>query len=162
MKPEYKIFRWKINSDDLNKIKDLNQLKKYLIDNKIIHSKYKYKIQEMTLNDLKNFIYTGYYENIEFQGVAPILTAITHKDITKVFEIIKDGSLNPMSFIRLIIFALQHYDLYEDNKLGYYIKFFKLKYETKFKKLLIDYIGKKRYISKLDLLIFFNKLLNKE
>jgi hypothetical protein len=160
MKREYKIFRWKINKEDLNKIKDLNQLKKYLIDNKIIHSKYKYKIQEMSLNDLKNFTYTGYYENIEFQGVAPILTAITHKDISKVFEIIKDATLNPMSFIRLIIFALQNYNLYEDNKLGYYIKFFKLKYEAKFKKLLIDYIGKKRYISKLDLLIFFNKLLN--
>jgi hypothetical protein len=159
MKREYKIFRWKINKEDLNKIKDLNSLKKYLIDNKIVHSKYKYKIQDMTLEDLKNFVYTGYYENFDFEGVAPVLTAITHKDVAGVFTIIKKSRLNPMSFIRLIIFALQHYDLYEDNKLGYYIKFFKLKYETKFKKLLIDYIGKKRYITKLDLLIFFNKLL---
>lgn len=158
MKTKYNIFRWKISELDLKAIKDLDELKKFLLENKIVHSKYKYKIKDMDFQDLKNFVYTGYYENAEFEGIAPLLTAISHKDIKEVFTIIRDTSLEPMSLIRLIIFSLQHYDLYEDNKLGYYIKFFKLKFEVKFKKLLLD-IGKRRKISKLDMLIFFNKLL---
>ncbi len=153
------IFKFKIPGEDFKKIKSLDELKFYLLDHKIIHNKYKNKIKDMEFNDLKNFLFTGYYESQEFEGIAPLLTAINHKDITKIFKIIKDTNLYPMSFLRLIIFAVQNYDLYRDNKLGFYIKNFKLKFELKFKRLLID-MGKKSNIDKLDLLIFFNKLLN--
>jgi hypothetical protein len=155
-KNQKSIFKFKVK--DIDKINSLEMLKDYLIENKIVHSKYKNKITGMSISELKNFIYTGYYEEVEFEGVAPLLTAICNNQIKDALNIINNSKLSHLSFLRLLIYSLQKEDNYSENKFGYYLKNFKLRYEVKFKKLLFE-LGQKFFIDKLDIINFFIKLM---
>ena len=152
---EFDMFSYRI---DITDIKTLDILKNRLLDGKAIHSKFRYVIKPMTLEELKNFMYTGYHETMDFEGVAPIVTSICEKDFYKLTMLIKNSTLKSISILRLLLFALNNENLYEDGTLGYYIKIFKSRYIKKFNNNLLE-LSSESYIDDLDILNLFYELI---
>ena len=155
-KKDLKIFKFK--GIDYNKKYTFEELKNELLKDKFVSMKNKQIINKYSLEELKDFIYTGIIEEKPFEGIAPIFTAVCKKDFPMLASNIIKGNLNPMNILRLMFFCLENSFLYEDNKLGYYINIFKIKYENKFRRSLFI-LGELNFIDKLDLLNFLKELM---
>ena len=149
----YKIYKYRMNID---KVKDFGTLKDELLKQKVIHHKYRYIIEEMSEQQLKNFVYTGKYDENKFEGVGIIFMYIKNNDLKEIIKFIIKTNLNPLSILRLIIFTLNNSNRYQ-GKFLLYLKEFKNIYESKFKKLLFN-LGQKQ-IDRLDLINLFIQLL---
>lgn len=153
MNQNFAIYKYRMNID---KVKDFGTLKDELLKQKVIHHKYRYIIEEMSEQQLKNFVYTGEYVKDRFEGVGIIFMYIKNNDLKKIINFITKTSLNPLSILRLIIFTLNNSNRYQ-GKFLLYLKEFKNVYQGKFKKLLFN-LGQKQ-IDRLDLINLFIQLL---
>lgn len=150
----FELFKYRL---DINNITSLTDLKFKLLEQKIIHNKYKNVIKDFTEEQLSNFLYTGCYEKDEFEGIGQLFLHLYNKDLKKLIKFILSLKSNNLSIIRLFLYALQNEDKYEGNFLTY-IKMFKKLYEGKFKGLLFE-LGKNFEIDRIDILNLFINLL---
>jgi len=142
---------------EIKNITSLQQLKDELLKQKAVHHKYRYIIQDMNEEQLKDFVYTGKYDKVEFEGVGKIFMHLYNRNSVGLMQYILGLKLNNLSILRLVIFALENENKYEGLFLQY-IKEFKLKYEKKFKNLLFE-LGTRYEIDRLDILNIFINLL---
>lgn len=156
MKNEYLIFKLRIN---INKINNDVDLRNELLKQKVIHHKYRYKIQNMECRELKNFLYTNKYKNVRFEGVGLIFIYIKNKNLKDLIKYIIELNMSGINILRLMIYTLNNIELY-DGKFLLYLMEFKNNYEKKFKGLLFE-LGQKYNIDKLDLINLFKKLIFK-
>jgi len=148
------IFR---NRIDVNNINSDIQLREELLKQKIIHNKYRYKIQKMNTRELKNFVYTGKYVENEFEGIGLLFISVHRNDLKTLVKHIIKIKIDAINILRLFIFTLSNLSLYEGTFLTY-LKYFKINYEKKFKGLLFE-LGQQYKIDKLDLINLFKRLL---
>ena len=150
----YEIFR---NKTDTKNITNLNQLKNKLLEEKKIHNKYRYKIINMNERELKNFVYTGEYEDKKFEGIGFIFICIKDNNFKDLIKYILKIKLDAINILRLFIYCLQNIDSYE-GKFKIYLLDFKNQFIKKFNGLLFE-LSQKNYIDKLDLIGLFKKLM---
>ena len=134
-----------------------------VVKEKIIERNPKVKniIANMTKPELLTYLYTGMYEKMEFEGVATIFTACNQMSFGNLVNYIFSISLESTNILRIMITTLQNVEWYKKNKYFYgQLVSFKLDYERKFKDLLFD-LGQNAWISKLELLEMFRKLICK-
>lgn len=157
-KQDLVLFEHRLSSETLNNVKDLQQLKNILLETKNIHNKYKNVISDMDLEELKNFLYTEDRDIHNFEGVAPLFTAISQKDFIKITQYIFNTKIENNSILRLMFYCIENKEIYKNNKFYYYLSIFENKFLKKFKGLLFE-LGHLKFISKIDLLWLFQNLI---
>jgi hypothetical protein len=128
---------------------------KFCLEN---YPKYKNYISKMSINELKQMVFSEEFPINNFEGIATIITALNQKDLNKLIKYIYSISLEPPNIIRILMTTLDNVSYYE-GKFMYELIKFKSTYEVKLKKLLFD-LGTLPYIDKLDLINMFKKLVN--
>lgn len=153
---EFEIFNYKL---DTTNIKDLDKLKEVLLEKKIVHNKYKNKIKKMDERELKNFVYTGVYTEVIWEGVGIIFIEMQNKNLKEIVKHIVSVELEAINILRILVYNIDNIDRYSGNFFMYLLHF-KNNYEKQFKALLFE-LSKKPYIDKLDLIYLFKNLLVK-
>ena len=149
----FEIFKYRIN----NIPSTLNSLKNKLLEEKAIHSKYKLKIKKMNERELKNFLYCNELVEKEFEGVGILFIYSLRKDFRRLTKYIISLNLNGINILRIFVYSLQNKENYNGKFLGYLKEFDKI-YGKKFRNLLFE-IGQKYYITKVDVISLFFKLI---
>jgi hypothetical protein len=150
----FEIFKNKI---DIKNINNIQQLKNKLLEEKKIHNKYRYKIQNMNERELKNFVYTGEYEDKTFEGIGFIFICIKDNNFRDLVKYILNLKLNAINILRLFIYCINNIENY-DGKFRLYLMDFKNRHLKKFNGLLFE-LGQLNYIDKLDIINLFRKII---
>mgnify|MGYP001171347645 CR=1 FL=1 len=124
-----------------------------------LHPKSEAIIKNMDKSQFLTYIYTGIYEEKEWEGVATIITACNQRDFRKLVKYIFSVSLESPSIIRVMIYTLSNIEKYRNGK-KFYLEVLKFKnaFEKKFKDLLFE-IGQLTFIDKIDLINLFRRLI---
>jgi hypothetical protein len=140
---------------------ELNDLKKWIIENNLISTKYKYLISGMDKVQLFSFIYNQDFQEKQFEGIATIISSCVAKDVKRLTKYITEVKLGGINIIRIVMDTLKNIEFYnnEKNKKFYFeLLKFKIQYEKKLKIKLFK-IGQKRIIDKLDTIWFFIEVM---
>ena len=123
------------------------------------HPRSKEIIKNMGKSQLLTYIYTGLYDQQEWEGVATIITACNQRDFRKLVKYIYSIKLESPNIIRVMIYTLSNIEHYKKGRKFYLeVLRFKNTFEKRFKDLLFD-IGQLNYIDKMDLCNLFRELI---
>ncbi len=140
-------------------ITSIEELREKLVAEKRVHSKYKKKLAAMNEAEIKEFVFFHKLPENNFEGVATIFTAIAQKDLRKLAKYVLGISMGVPNILRIMIDTLGNIDYYKDSEMLHrHLFVFKVKYEERFKRLLLDF-AMKTDMDKLDLLGVFKDLM---